>query len=125
MKNTLTATLLIAGALSLCSANAIAAKNGIFVYGCTSDGKPARMRVVAPLKDKGAVEAGFRNMIRQKTSDWFLAQKKTIVLTEFEQALEVMMQSSGGKLPTQNPSAVVRSVEIGKRAASLKLYCGT
>ncbi|MBD9635459.1 hypothetical protein IB277_03965 [Ensifer sp. ENS07] len=124
MKTTLTATVLIAGALSLYSADAIAAKNGIFVYGCTSDGKPARMRVIAPLKDKGAVEAGFRNMIRQKTSAWFLAQKKTVDLTEIEKALEVMVQSSGGKLPPQNPSAVARSVEIGKRAASLKLYCG-
>lgn len=44
VKPTLTATLLIAGVLSLCSANAIAAKNGIFVYGCTSDGKPAHAR---------------------------------------------------------------------------------
>jgi hypothetical protein len=79
VKPTLTATLLIAGVLSFCSENAIAAKNGIFVYGCTSDGKPARMRVVAPLKYKGAVEAGFRNMIRQKRQIGFLRRRRPLI----------------------------------------------
>ncbi|WP_104664346.1 hypothetical protein [Ensifer adhaerens] len=124
MTNTRTATLLVAVTLALSSGNANAARNGILVYGCTADKKPARMRVVAPLKDKGAIESGFRQMIRTKTSQWFLAQKKALDLTEFEQALAAVTRSSGGRLPEQNPHGVARSVEIGKRAASMKLYCG-
>jgi hypothetical protein len=100
------------------------AANGIFVYGCTSDKKPARIRVVAPIENKPLIEATFRRIIRGRTSEWFLAQKKAPSGADWQNTMAVLEQSSGGQLPKQLPALVARSIEIGKRSASQKLYCG-
>ncbi|WP_457586154.1 hypothetical protein [Ensifer canadensis] len=116
--------LLIASLFALVLVSPVSAANGIFVYGCTSDNKPARMRVIAAVKDKPAIEAAFRRIIRHQTSEWFLAQKKAPNGVDWQNAVTALEQSSGGKLPKQLPARVARSIEIGKRSASQKLYCG-
>lgn len=100
------------------------AASGIFVYGCTSNKKPARIRVNTPIKNKPAVEAAFRQTIRGRTSEWFLAQKKAPNGADWQNTVTALERSSGGKLPKQLPALVARSIEIGKRSASQKLYCG-
>ncbi|WP_426124449.1 hypothetical protein [Pararhizobium sp. PWRC1-1] len=80
--------------------------------------------MVAPIKNKPSVEAAFRQIIRGRTSNGFLAQKKTPSGADWQNALATLEQSSGGKLPKQLPALVAESIEIGKRSASQNLYRG-
>ncbi len=98
--------------------------NGIYVYGCTSDGKPVRVRVRAPIKDKAAIDSAFRQAVRGRSSEWFDAQKRALNGEEWQRAVADVERLSGGKLPKQNAAVVARTIRVGKSDVSRKRYCG-
>ncbi len=98
--------------------------NGFYVYGCTSDGKPVRARVLAPTKDKAAVDAAFRQAIRGRSSEWFVAQKRALNGAEWQKTVADVERLSGRNLPKQNPAVVARTIRVGKSDVSKKRYCG-
>jgi hypothetical protein len=123
MKAILTATLLSVAALSVSVSSASTADIKTLIYGCTSDGKPARIRVWVPLKDRKTVQAAFRQVIGGRTSEWFLLQKRTPFGKDWQNALAELDHLSRGKLPKQNPIAVANSVTISTRDSSKRRYC--
>ncbi|MGQ3215169.1 hypothetical protein [Shinella sp.] len=82
------------------------------------------MLIVTPLATKPLAESAFRKLIRKRTSEWFLTQKKAPFGADWQNAVAEFEQLSGGKLAKQKPALVARSIEIGKRSISKKIYCG-
>lgn len=111
-------------ALALSMPQASGARNGIYIYGCTSDGKPVRARVQAPIKNKAAIDSAFRQAVRGRPAEWFEAQKKALNGDEWQRTVADVERLSEGKLPKQNPAVVARTIQVGQRDVSRKRYCG-
>ncbi len=120
-KKTVSAVVLCLALLSPALGNAA---SDIFVYGCTSDGKPSRIKVTASIKDKGAIEAAFRRILRDKPSEWLLAQKRARNSPEWKSTLTDLERLSGGRLMKQGAGKVAGSISIGQTGASKRHYCG-